>query len=78
VDSVRVGELSGTETESLDRLADQYRDKARSALSTIATLASVVIWLIWLSVMLLIAFMIIRIALQIFGVYNDALKELGG
>ena len=73
VDAVRVGELSGTETESLDRLAEQYRDKARSALSTIATIASVVIWL---TVMLLIAFMIIRIALQILGVYNDALNAI--
>lgn len=73
IDSVRIGELSGTETESLDRLAEQYQEKASSALSTIAMIASVVIWV---CVMMLLAFMILRIAFQILGVYSDALNDL--
>ena len=74
MDAVRVGELSGTETESLDRLSVQYQERAKSALNTIATVASIVIWL---GVMMLIAFMVMRIALQVFGVYYDAIEELG-
>ncbi|MCR9295133.1 MAG: type II secretion system F family protein [bacterium] len=73
IDAVRIGELSGTETESLDRLAEQYQDKAKSALSTIAMIASVVIWI---AVMALLAFMILKIAFQILGVYSDALNDL--
>lgn len=61
LEAIRIGELSGTETESLDHLALQYRDAAKRALGVIATLASVGIWLL---VMILIAFMIIRMAMQ--------------
>jgi type II secretory pathway component PulF len=70
VEGVRVGELSGTETESLDRLALQYRERAKSALSTIAAIAS---FTIWISVMLLIAFMIIRMAMQYINTLNSFL-----
>lgn len=61
LEAIRIGELSGTETESLDHLALQYRDRAKRALGLIATLASVAIWL---AVMGLIAFMVIRMAMQ--------------
>lgn len=61
LDAVRLGELSGTETESLDHLAWEYRERAKSALNFIATFASVAIWIF---VMGLIAFMIIRLAMQ--------------
>ena len=56
-----MGELSGTETESLDHLALQYRERAKAALNLLATLASVTIWML---VMGLIAFMVIRMAMQ--------------
>lgn len=68
VEAVRVGELSGTETESLDRLAINYQERARSALSVIATIAS---FAIWISVMMLIAFMVIRMALQYINTLNS-------
>ena len=68
--AVKVGELSGTETESLDHLATQYRDRAKAALGTIATIASVVIWI---SVMMLLAFMVIRMALQYINLLNSFL-----
>lgn len=61
IDAVRIGELSGTETESLDHLAYQYQERAKAALNTLALIASFVIWI---SVMLLIGFMIIRMAMQ--------------
>jgi type II secretory pathway component PulF len=61
LEAVRLGELSGTETESLDHLAWEYRERAKSALNFIATLASVAIWIF---VMALIAFMVIRLAMQ--------------
>ncbi len=70
VESIRVGELSGTETESLDHLATQYQERAKAALGTIATLASITIWL---GIMLLLAFMIIRMALQYINLLNSFL-----
>lgn len=72
VEAVRIGELSGTETESLDRLALNYQEAARSALRTIATIASTTIWI---SVMMLIAFMVIRMALQYIGLLTDAINN---
>lgn len=45
VESIRIGELSGTETESLDHLAQQYQERAKRALNTIATIASMTIWI---------------------------------
>lgn len=72
IDAVRIGELSGTETESLDHLAAQYQTRAASALNTIATIASIAVWV---GVMLLIAFVIIRIFLRILNVYNNAIND---
>lgn len=70
IESVRIGELSGTETESLDHLAQEYQERARAALNTIATIAS---FTIWLGIMLLLAFMIIRMAMQYLQVLNSFL-----
>lgn len=70
LESIRLGELSGTETESLDHLALQYRERAKAALNLIATLASVGIWLI---VMGLIAFMVIRLGMQYINMINSNL-----
>jgi type II secretory pathway component PulF len=61
LEAIRLGELSGTETESLDHLALQYRERAKAALNLLATVASVAIWMM---VMGLIAFMVIRMAMQ--------------
>jgi type IV pilus assembly protein PilC len=74
IDSVRVGELSGTETESFDQLAIQYQERAKAALGMIATIASVVIWL---GVILLLAFMVISMALRVMGVYKSVFDDLG-
>ena len=74
IDSVRVGELSGTETESFDQLAIQYQERSKAALGMIATLASVVIWL---GVILLLAFMVISMALRVLGIYKSVFDDLG-
>lgn len=72
IDAVRIGELSGTETESLDHLASQYQQQAAQALNTIANIASVVIWL---TIVLLIGFMILRMAFQYLNLLNDTLQN---
>jgi type IV pilus assembly protein PilC len=72
IDAVRIGELSGTETESLDQLARQYQQRAAQALNTIANIASVVIWL---AIVFLIGFMILKMAFQYLNLLNDTLQN---
>lgn len=74
IDSVRVGEMSGTETESFDHLAIQYQERAKAALGMIATIASVVIWI---GVILMLVFMVMSMALRIMGVYKSVFDDLG-
>ncbi|MBX3420492.1 MAG: type II secretion system F family protein [Pirellulaceae bacterium] len=69
VDAVRIGEISGTETESLDRLASQYQQQATAALVTVANLASVAVWI---AIAGLIVWMIFRMALQYVNLLNNA------
>jgi type IV pilus assembly protein PilC len=72
LDSVRVGELSGTETESLDRLAHQYQEQSKHALSVIATLISIAIWI---SIMLLLAFWVIRMFMSYVNMLSGFLPK---
>lgn len=69
LEAVRLGELSGTETESLDHLAIQYRERSKAALSMLAMIAS---GAIWLSVMFIIGFMVIKLGLQYVNLLNNA------
>lgn len=73
LDSVRVGELSGTETESLDRLAQQYQEQAKHALSVMATLISMAIWI---TIMVLMAFWVIRMFLSYVNMLNGFLPKV--
>lgn len=70
VESIRIGELSGTETESLDHLAAQYQERGQAALSAIATIAGIAIWL---SILLLLAFLVIKMAMQYLNLLNSFL-----
>ncbi len=70
IESIRIGELSGTETESLDHLAVQYRERAKAALNMIATMASTAVWI---TVMMLIAFMALRLGMQYVNMLNSNL-----
>lgn len=72
VDAVRIGEISGTETESLDHLATEYQHRAASALNTIATIASVVIWI---GIILFIGFFVLRMAFQYLNLINKAIND---
>ena len=67
---VQIGELSGTETESLDHLAVDYQQRSQAALDTIATVTSLAIWM---GIILLMAFMIIRMAMQYINMLNSFL-----
>jgi type IV pilus assembly protein PilC len=71
VDSIQVGELSGTETESLDRLAFLYQEQAKGALSNLAMIISTTIWF---CIMLFIGFIIIRMAMQYINLLNNAMN----
>ena len=75
IESIQIGELSGTETESLDHLALQYRERAKAALNLIATIAGMAVWL---SVLLIVGFMVMRMGLQYVNFINDLSKPGGG
>ncbi len=70
VETVQLGELSGTETESLDHLALDYQQRSQAALNTIAHVTS---FTIWLGILVLMAFMIIRMAMQYINMLNSFL-----
>jgi type II secretory pathway component PulF len=72
VDAVRTGEISGSETETLDYMTRQYQQRAAAALDTLATIASVVIWL---GIVLLIGFMVLRMAFQYLNLLHDTIEN---
>jgi type II secretory pathway component PulF len=61
VEGVSIGELSGNETESLERLAAEYDRRAKVAMSQLCVAASTAIAI---ATSLLIIFLIIRMAMQ--------------
>jgi type IV pilus assembly protein PilC len=71
IQAVEIGELSGTDSESLERLALTYRERAQSALSKLAIFAGMAIWLM---ISALIIFAIFMIFFQVMKVYSDALN----
>lgn len=75
IESIQLGEMSGTETESLDHLAQQYRERAKAALSLIATLAGMAIWL---SVLIILGLMVLNMGLKYVNFLNDLSKPGGG
>lgn len=69
LDAVETAEESGQIVESMGRLSKQYEQEAESAMQTLATIAS---FAIWGGIMLVIAFMVIRM-FQV--VYLDRINE---
>jgi type II secretory pathway component PulF len=69
IEIVEVGEISGTETESLDRLAREYQERGRTALTVLAMAAS---GFIWFCIVALLIYFIMSLAMQYIGVINDA------
>ena len=71
--AMEVAEVSGTDAESLEKLAAYYDERAKMAMKV---LSGVMTGVIWLGVTLMLVFVIMRMALKIFGIYDDALKEI--
>jgi type II secretory pathway component PulF len=67
---VEVGEMSGSDSESLDRMAIHYRERAQLALKQLAVTAGFAIWL-------MIAAMIITVIFIIFTQYIKVLTGAG-
>jgi type IV pilus assembly protein PilC len=70
LNALEVAELSGTDAESLSNLARNYDERAKMAVKTIAGIATAVIWLL---VVVVLVFMILRMAMNVFGVYDEFL-----
>jgi type IV pilus assembly protein PilC len=66
---VRVGEVSGTVPETLQRLSPQLEEQARRSLSAMSATFS---WLIWAAIATAIIFLIFRLAMFYVGMINDA------
>ena len=69
---VEIAEHSGTDSESMAYLANEYDDRAKVALKIISRTVSAITVI---TVMLLLIFMIFRIASFIFGAYDSALND---
>jgi type II secretory pathway component PulF len=70
LDALHVGEQTGRIVESMETLARQYRERARSALATITTLAGFAVWCI---VAVIIVALIFRIFMFYLGQINQAM-----
>ena len=71
IQNVEVGEMSGSDSESLDRMALVYRDKAQHALKQLAILSGIAVWMFIAAIMV---FAIFLIFFQILQVYSNALN----
>lgn len=71
--ALEVAELSGTDAESLAHLAYEYDQRARLAMKT---LAGALTGVIWLTVVGILVFVIMRMALSYIGVINEALEPI--
>jgi len=71
IQNIEVGEMSGSDSESLERMAAVYREKAQLALKQLAILAGLLIWLLIAAMIITAIFMIF---FQILKVYDNALN----
>lgn len=71
IQTVEIGEISGSDSESLERLAIVYQEQSEAALARLAVVAGVVVWMMIAG---LIIFAIFTIFFQIMKVYSDALN----
>lgn len=58
IQTLEVGELSGADSESLERLAVQYREKAQIALKQLAVAAGFAIWFVISAMIITVIFMV--------------------
>lgn len=71
IQMMEVGEMSGSGSESLERLAIVYREKAQLALKQLAIIAGVLVWIMIAALIIVAIFMIF---FQILQVYSNAMK----
>ncbi len=71
LDSVQVGEQSGTLVETMAHVSNLYREQARSAMATLTMLAGIAIWAM---VAALIIVLIFRLFFFYMGILNGALN----
>ncbi len=71
VQAIEVGELSGTETDSLERIAKDYQRRSKTALAQLAMATSVAIWA---GIAIFLIFLIIRMFMQYINLLNNAGK----
>ena len=71
IQSVEVGEMSGSDSESLERMAVVYREKAQLALKQFAIMAGFAVWLFIAAMIITAIFMIF---FQVLQVYSNALS----
>lgn len=71
IQNMEVGELSGNDSESLERQAVIYQEKSNDALKQLAIISGM---LIWLGIAIIIIIAIFTIFGQIMQVYSDALN----
>jgi type IV pilus assembly protein PilC len=68
IEAIEIGELSGTETDSLERLAAEYQRRFQAALVQLSIALSTLTWLVISGV---IIFFIFRIAMQYINLLNN-------
>lgn len=69
VQAIEIGEMSGTETNSLERLASEYSQRAKRSLAALSVLFSTSIWV---GIALFLIFMIIRMFMSYINLLNGA------
>ncbi|PQO27459.1 hypothetical protein C5Y96_18155 [Blastopirellula marina] len=70
LDVVETGEISGTLSESMEKLSVLYQEKARAALNTLAIIGGVIIW------MMIAALFVVVIFKLFFTFYLNPLNEI--
>jgi type IV pilus assembly protein PilC len=73
LDALETAEVSGTQGESLARLANDYRDRAQNAARLLTVAASVAVWI---AVAAFLVLMIFRLAMFYIGTLQNALNGI--
>ena len=71
IQAMEIGEVSGSGSESLERMAVMYREKAQLALKQLAIMAGVAISIMIAAIIIAAIFMIF---FQVLAIYSGALK----
>ncbi len=75
ITQIEIAEMSGTDAESIDGLAQAYDERARGASKTLSGIATGIVWLTVLGALL---FIIIRMIMIVFGGYFSTIDDLLG